>query len=36
MLKLVCFFCGINALSGGWTFTGLVLVWIALCEDFKD
>ena len=34
MIKILCFFLGINCLTAGWVWTGVLLRYICFGEDF--
>ena len=36
MIKLLCFFMGLNCLTAGWLWTGVLLLYICFIEDFED
>ena len=36
MIKLLCFFLGVNCLTAGWLWTGVLLIYICFGVDFED
>lgn len=35
MTQLLCFVFGVNCIFEGWVWTGLLLLYIALCKDVE-